>query len=73
MAKMREVYQQKLASTREQIRHLQALEAELAESLKYLETCDTCSPVRLTEACTCCDLHDDTQLAPELVAGFHAT
>src|SRR5882757_4098390 len=45
MAKMRDVYRQKLASTREQIQHLQALEAELADSLKYLETCDACDPV----------------------------
>jgi MerR family copper efflux transcriptional regulator len=73
MAKMREVYRQKLASTREQIRRLSALETELSESLKYLETCDTCSPVRVIEACTCCDLHDDNQLQPELVAGFHVT
>jgi MerR family copper efflux transcriptional regulator len=73
MAKMREVYRKKLASTREQIQRLLALETELAESLKYLETCDTCSPVRVTDACTCCDLHDDNQLQPELVAGFHAT
>jgi DNA-binding transcriptional MerR regulator len=73
MAKMREVYRQKLESTREQIRRLQALETELADSLKYLETCDTCSPIRLTEACTCCDLHADDQLQPELVAGFHVT
>ena len=73
MAKMREVYRAKLESTRDQIQRLQALEKELAESLKYLETCDTCSPVRLTEACTCCDLHADDQLQPELVAGFHVT
>jgi MerR family transcriptional regulator, copper efflux regulator len=73
MAKMREVYLEKLASTREQIRRLTALETELSESLKYLETCDTCNPVRLTEACNCCDLHDDNQVPPELVAGFHLT
>jgi DNA-binding transcriptional MerR regulator len=73
MAKMREVYRQKLASTREQIEHLRALEAELAESLRYLETCDTCDPVRLMPACTCCDLHEQDQNPPELVAGFRAT
>jgi DNA-binding transcriptional MerR regulator len=73
MAKMREVYRQKLASTREQIRRLAALETELSESLKYLETCDSCSPVRLIEACSCCDLHEDNQVPPELVAGFHIT
>jgi MerR family transcriptional regulator, copper efflux regulator len=73
MAKMREVYRDKLASTREQIQRLQALEGELAESLKYLETCDTCDPVRLFPACNCCDLHDHDQHAPELVAGFRVT
>jgi MerR family transcriptional regulator, copper efflux regulator len=73
MAKMREVYRQKLDSTREQIEHLRALEAELDESLKYLETCDTCDPVRLFPACTCCDLHEQDQHPPELVAGFRAT
>jgi MerR family transcriptional regulator, copper efflux regulator len=73
MAKMRDVYREKLASTREQILRLQALEGELAESLKYLETCDTCDPLRLFPACDCCDLHDHDQSPPELVAGFRAT
>lgn len=73
MAKMREVYREKLDSTREQIERLRALEAELADSLRYLETCDTCDPVRAFAACTCCDLHDNNQLAPELVAGFRVT
>jgi DNA-binding transcriptional MerR regulator len=73
MAKMREVYRQKLASTRSQIEHLKALEAELADSLKYLETCDTCDPVRLFAACNCCDLHEHGENAPELVAGFRVT
>src|SRR5258708_37255588 len=73
MAKMREVYRQKLASTRSQIERLKALEGELAESLKYLETCDTCDPVRLFPACNCCDLHEHDERAPELVAGFRLT
>lgn len=73
MAKMREVYSEKLASTREQIARLQALEAELTASLKYLDTCDTCDPVRLFAACSCCELHDHAELPPELVAGFRVT
>jgi MerR family transcriptional regulator, copper efflux regulator len=71
MAKMREVYREKLASTREQLARLLALQAELAQSLRYLETCDTCDPARLIPACSACDLHQDDQ-APDLVAGFHA-
>jgi DNA-binding transcriptional MerR regulator len=73
MAKMREVYRQKLASTKRQIERLKALEAELADSLKYLETCDTCDPARLFSACNCCDLHEHDDLPPELVAGFRVT
>jgi MerR family copper efflux transcriptional regulator len=73
MAKMREVYREKLASTREQIQRLQSLEGELAESLKYLETCNTCDPVRLFPACNCCDLHEHGEHPPELVAGFRMT
>jgi DNA-binding transcriptional MerR regulator len=73
MAKMREVYAQKLASTRAQIRRLEALEQELAESLRYLETCVVCEPARLISACSCCDLHRDDHAPPELVAGFHIT
>jgi MerR family transcriptional regulator, copper efflux regulator len=69
MAKMREIYRQKLASARAQIARLAALEAELAASLEYLETCDACDPARLIPACTCCDRHDERE-APELVAGF---
>src|SRR5882762_4841717 len=68
MAKMRDVYRQKLASTRSQIERVKALETELADSLKYLETCDTCDPVRLFAACNCCDLHEHDEVPPELVA-----
>jgi MerR family copper efflux transcriptional regulator len=72
MARMREIYRDKLAATREQIARLEALEAELADSLHYLEACDACDPARIFAACTCCDHHDDKR-EPDLVAGFRAT
>jgi MerR family transcriptional regulator, copper efflux regulator len=72
MARMREIYREKLAATRDQIGRLQALEAELSESLRYLEACDTCDPSRIFAACTRCNLHDDKH-EPDLVAGFRAT
>ncbi|MCS6898458.1 MAG: MerR family transcriptional regulator [Myxococcales bacterium] len=72
MKLMRSTYRAKLAETRVQIARLRALEAELAASLNYLETCDTCDPARLLGACSCCELHEEEQQAPELVAGFHA-
>lgn len=70
MKLMRETYAEKLADTRAQIARLRALESELAQSLAYLETCDTCDPARLLHACTSCDLHDCQKATPELVAGF---
>jgi MerR family transcriptional regulator, copper efflux regulator len=72
MARMREVFREKLASTRDQITRLRALEAELADSLRYLEACDTCEPTRIFTACTRCD-HRDDKREPDLVAGFRAT
>jgi DNA-binding transcriptional MerR regulator len=72
MSRMREVYRRKLLETREQIGRLVLLERELAASLAYLETCDSCDPARLLPACSACDLHECSDRAPELVAGFSA-
>jgi DNA-binding transcriptional MerR regulator len=71
MAKIREIYQQKLEETRAQIAHLASLESELVASLDYLDTCETCDPAELVLACTNCNLHDRSQAEPELVAGIH--
>ncbi len=70
--RMREVYARKLDETRLQRRRLEALEKELASSLRYLDTCDVCDPQRLVSACECCDLHDKETNVPELVLGFRA-
>jgi MerR family transcriptional regulator, copper efflux regulator len=72
MRLMRETYRAKLAESRAQIARLRALETELAASLNYLETCDTCDPARLLNACMRCDQHGCDHHAPDLVAGFHA-
>jgi DNA-binding transcriptional MerR regulator len=73
MKRMRQVYERKLAETREQLRRIQALEHELQASVQYLDTCDVCDPQRLLSACDCCDLHDKEQNVPDLVLGFRAT
>jgi DNA-binding transcriptional MerR regulator len=70
MSKIRALYVQKLDETRAQLSRLQTLERELVSSIDYLDTCDTCAPERLVNACSSCDMHHDT--APELVAGLHA-
>src|SRR5215208_2061109 len=42
MARMREIYQEKLEETRAQLAHLASLERELVASIEYLDTCETC-------------------------------
>lgn len=73
MLRVGELLKEKLAETREQITRLRELEAELHSSLSYLETCPSCSPAQELHACTACELHDEGQAAPDLVAGFHAS
>jgi MerR family copper efflux transcriptional regulator len=58
MARMRGVYQKKLEETRAQIEHMRALERELAASIRYLDTCDTCDPAELVQACSSCHVHE---------------
>lgn len=70
MGKVRELYAKKLDETRAQIARLLELERELSGSIAYLDTCDSCAPERLVNACPRCDLHKES--APELVAGLHA-
>jgi MerR family transcriptional regulator, copper efflux regulator len=72
MVQMREVYKKKLAETKAQVARLQALAHEMEASLRYLDTCEVCDPERLLSACTKCDMHDCTDKAPDLVAGFRA-
>ena len=51
---------------------LRTLERELQASLDYLQVCPTCAPNQLIDACASCELHSETEQAPELVAGFSA-
>lgn len=70
MQKLSQLYREKLAETRTQIERLRALEGELEASLAYLETCNTCEPVRTVHACSACDRHEcEPDDAPLMVAG----
>lgn len=75
MAQIRGVYRDKLEQTRAQIKRLAALEREIAASLDYLETCQTCDPAELVAACSNCNHHDRSLQGnpsqPEMVAGIH--
>jgi MerR family copper efflux transcriptional regulator len=70
MQRVQDLFQEKLAETREQLRRLSALESELTQSLAYLVTCDSCESEELLGACTTCARHECDHKAPELVAGF---
>jgi DNA-binding transcriptional MerR regulator len=70
MQRVQDLFREKLAETREQLRRLSALEGELQASLDYLETCDSCETEELLGACTACARHDCEHKTPDLVAGF---
>ncbi len=72
MLRVGDLLKDKLRETREQLARLSELEAELRSSLEYLETCPSCSPKQELTACTACELHGESEAAPDLVAGFHA-
>lgn len=69
-SKIREIYQQKLRDTDEQLRRLLDLRHELDRSVDYLATCNVCDPERLISACPSCDRHCGDAV-PEMVAGLH--
>jgi DNA-binding transcriptional MerR regulator len=73
MARIRQVYHQKLNEVHEQIARLSELERELHASLQYLDTCETCHPGELVAACSACTIHKDHEQEPELVSGLYAT
>jgi len=70
MQRVQNLYREKLDETREQLRRLTSLEAELTASLTYLATCDNCETEELLGACGACSLHDCDHKPPELVLGF---
>lgn len=71
MARVRGVFRAKLAETNDQLRQLEALSAELEDSLAYLESCEVCSPSTLLGDCSGCSQPHPVDAEPELVAGFH--
>jgi DNA-binding transcriptional MerR regulator len=72
MQRVRSIFEQKLAQTREHIERLRGLEKDLLTSLTYLDSCRECEPVHTTSECVACDRHGHSgRDAPLLVAGIH--
>ncbi len=71
-SRLREVYRAKLQETQNKLAELRALEAELADSLAYLDACHTACVSELpVHSCPSCERHPERPNAPELVAGVH--
>ena len=72
MDALRAFYSRKLIETRTAIQRMQALEAELKDSLAYLTVCQTCAPETLRSACRSCDDEAHRERPqPALVAAVH--
>ena len=71
MGRVREVFEAKLAETRENITRLKQLERDLQASLAYLDLCGSCEPSHMQTDCGCCEQpgHDPAR-TPDLVAGL---
>jgi DNA-binding transcriptional MerR regulator len=71
-SRLREVYRKKLEETQNKLTELRALEAELKDSLAYLDACNTaCASELPVHSCPSCERHPERPTAPELVAGVH--
>jgi DNA-binding transcriptional MerR regulator len=70
MLRVRGVFEEKLRETRENINRLKALEADLTQSLAYLEGCYSCEPGEQPATCSACGRTHDVP-PPILVSGMH--
>jgi MerR family copper efflux transcriptional regulator len=72
MDELRAFYGRKLIEARQAIQRMQALEAELKDSLTYLSACQSCAPNTLRSACRSCDDEAHRERPqPALVAAVH--
>ena len=72
MSRVRDVYEQQLQHTREQLLRLRGLERELSASLRYLARCRDCDSARVLSDCRRCHYSEVGVEAPDLVAGLSA-
>ncbi len=70
-ARVREVFQDKLAQIRNSLVQLQVIENDIVEALGYLESCNSCAPTYTPGECRRCDHQGHERgVAPELFAGL---
>lgn len=72
MARVKGVFEEKLAGVREQMAKLRALEQDLMESLHYLQDCASCERGPVKEVCaSCAEPGHEPHHTPSLVGGIH--
>jgi DNA-binding transcriptional MerR regulator len=72
MARVRRVFEEKLAETREARARLEKLESDLVASLEYLDGCKSCQLDHQTGECGACQINGhEPAKQPLLVAGIH--
>ncbi len=70
MARLRALFERKLAETREAVRLHQRLEEELVAGLAYLETCRACARPGEVNHCVACPQDHGMPAEPVLVSGI---
>lgn len=71
MQGVRELFQNKLNDTREQIQKLLQLERDISESLSYLEACRSCAEASPDCCAECGEDRHGGMAEPQLVSGIH--
>ena len=70
MARVREIFSDKLRETTETIARLQRLVGDLTETLEYMDSCRSCEPTHTQNECGTCGIHGHDGRAPLLVEGI---
>lgn len=70
MEKVRRIFREKLEETQAQMKALASLAGEIEDSLRYLESCTSCGPSTLLNACPECERPHAVE-PPTLIAGMH--
>lgn len=70
IARLREIFSDKLRETRETIGKLKQLATDLQETLEYMDSCRSCEPGHVQHECRTCDIHGHDGKAPLLVDGI---
>jgi len=70
IARLREIFSDKLHETHETIARLTQLATDLKETLEYMDSCRACEPGHVQHECGTCGIHGHDGKAPLLVDGL---